>query len=102
MELRHLRYLIAVAEELHFCRAAKRLNISQPPVSRQIRQLEDELGCALFDRTGQKVRLTQAGEVFLAEARLTFAHIKSAADLAREASYGRFGKVTVGCVPSGI
>ena len=68
MELRHLRYFVVVGEEEHFGRAADRLHVVQPALTRQVQQLEEELGCALFERLKRGVRLTEAGKSFLAEA----------------------------------
>jgi DNA-binding transcriptional LysR family regulator len=88
MELRHLRYFVGVADELNFTRAAKKLRVAQPALSRQIRQLEEEVGVILFDRNGRGVSLTGAGKVFLAEARSLLAHsaqaIRAAQDSGKE------------------
>src|SRR5438093_5324903 len=88
MELRHLRYLVAVAEELHFGRAAIRLNISQPPLSQQIRQLEEELGVRLFQRTKREVRLTEAGKRVVNEAHQVLGQIDHFATVAAQAGEG--------------
>ncbi len=102
MELRHLRYFIAVAEELHFGRAAKRLCIAQQPLSRQIRNLEDELGVQLFHRTKRTVRLTEVGQIFLTEARQTLIQAEQAILLAKQASKGEMGGITVGFTGSAL
>jgi DNA-binding transcriptional LysR family regulator len=101
MELRHLRYLVAVAEELHFGRAAIRLNISQPPLSQQIRQLEDELGVALFERNKRQVRLTEAGRRVVDEAYLVLGQIDHFTSVAAQAGGGEIGRLSVG-VPGGV
>lgn len=95
MELRQLRYFLAVAEELHFGRAAERLNISQPPLSQQIRQFEEELGTPLFERSSRSVRLSAAGEALLPEARELLARAQCAADTARRVATGEAGLLRV-------
>ncbi len=100
MELRHLRYFVAVAEEENVSRAAARLHVSQPGVSRQVHDLEDELGFALFARTGKSVRLTDAGRIFFAEARDLLARADAAVEKAR-AGLAACAKLHVGYVPSG-
>jgi LysR family transcriptional regulator, benzoate and cis,cis-muconate-responsive activator of ben and cat genes len=100
MELRHLRYFVAVAEEQNVTRAAARLHVSQPPVSRQIRDLEDELGVALLDHGAKSVRLTQAGRVFLVEARAVLQRADEAVQMAKAVASGKRGEIDVGYAPS--
>ena len=96
MELRHLRSFVAVAEERHFGRAAERLHMAQPPLSQQIRRLEAELGVTLLHRTTRSVELAPAGEVLLARAREILAAVDGAAEDARRAARGEFGRLAVG------
>jgi DNA-binding transcriptional LysR family regulator len=100
MELRHLRYFLAVAEELHFGRAAARLHIAQPPLSQQIRQLERELGYDLFLRTQRRVRLTEAGAAFQEEARALLERLEHAKAAAGRIARGEAGALGVGFVAS--
>lgn len=96
MELRHLRYFVAVAEELSFTRAAERLHIGQPPLSQQIQALEAEIGATLLDRSHRKVRLTSAGSVFLQEAKRVLMMSAGASERARRAERGEVGELSIG------
>jgi len=96
MELRYLTAFITVAEELHFGRAAKRLQMAQPPLSQQIRRLEKELGVQLFERNTRSVRLTSAGESFLEPARTVLQNLNLARLAAKAAGRGEYGRVSVG------
>ncbi|MFB4277558.1 MULTISPECIES: LysR family transcriptional regulator [unclassified Nonomuraea] len=100
MNLQQLRYAVALAEELNFGRAALREGVRQPPFSQQIGKLEEELGVQLFERTTRQVRLTPAGEAFVAEARTSLAHAELAAEAARRAGRGEAGRLAIGFVGS--
>lgn len=100
MELRHLRYFLAVAEERHFGRAAARLHMAQPPLSQQIRQLEAELGVQLLNRSTRRVELTRAGAAYLERVRTVLAAVDDAGEVARRVSAGLQGRLSVGCVGS--
>lgn len=100
MELRHLRYFIAVAEELHFTKAAKRLHIGQPPLSQQIQALEEELGIRLFERSKRKVELTPAGKHFLIRARQILSDTQTARDEVRRIAKGETGELRLGFTSS--
>ncbi|WP_158890142.1 LysR family transcriptional regulator [Amycolatopsis anabasis] len=98
MELRHLRYFLAVSEELHFGRAARALGIQQPPLSQQIRALEDELGVKLFDRSSRRVRLTAAGEALRPAAQRALDAADAARRTAQRAGRGDTGELALGFV----
>ena len=100
VELRHLRYFVAVAEELNFTRAAARLHTSQPSLSQQIRQLEADIGIALLDRSRHHVALTDGGRIFLREVRDILGRIEHARRLAKQAADGRAGDLAVGTFPA--
>jgi LysR family hca operon transcriptional activator len=100
VELRHLRYFVAVAEELSFTRAAARLHTAQPSLSQQIRQLEKELGVKLLDRSRHHVAVTNAGRVFLQQAKDILGRVDHAGRLARQAADGLAGELSVGTFPS--
>ena len=100
MELRHLRYFVAVADELNFSRAAERLQIAQPPLSQQIRDLEKELGVELFNRDKRPIQLTVAGQAFLEEARSTLANLKQAIRKTQRIHQGELDHLTIGFTSS--
>src|SRR3954468_3622077 len=102
MELRHLRYFVAVAEELHFRRAAERLHVAQPAVSEQIRKLEDELGVRLLNRTQRSVSLTDAGAAMLDEARRVLHMADRAMAVARDTSTSAATRLRVGYLPDSL
>ena len=96
MELRHLRYFVAVAEEQNVSLAAQRLHVSRPPRSRQIRDLEAELGLALFEHSAKAIRLTEAGKIFLLEARAVLQRAEDAVALTKSVANQKRGQVHVG------
>jgi DNA-binding transcriptional LysR family regulator len=102
VELRQLRYFVAVAEELHFRRAAVSLHVSQPPLSQQIRALETEMGCVLLKRTRRSVELTPSGETFLRDARGLLAGLDGAVATARRVAAGQSGRLRVAFVGSAL
>jgi DNA-binding transcriptional LysR family regulator len=102
MELRHLRYFAAVADELHFGRAAERLGIAQPPLSRQIKELEQQIGVLLLLRTKRRVELTAAGRIFANEARKVLAQADQAVTVAQRAARGEIGQLEVGFVSGAV
>lgn len=100
MELRHLRYFVAVAEAENVTRAAAKLHVSQPGISRQIKDLEDEIGFPLFERSAKSLRLTAAGKVFFAEAKEVLSHADAAVMKAKAVAHGGSGEIHVGYAPS--
>jgi len=100
MELRHVRYFVAVAETLSFRQAGKQLHVSQPSLSVQIKQLEDELGVALFRRSKRQVEITRAGEVFLSAAREILLRLQQASAAALHAESGEVGTIRLGFIPT--
>jgi DNA-binding transcriptional LysR family regulator len=102
MELRHLRSFAVLAQELHFSRAARRLNIVQPALSKQIKLLEEEVGCLLLHRNRRGVALSEAGRQFLAEAEQALEHVERAAEAARRAGMGQLGRVRIGYSASAV
>lgn len=102
MELRHIRYFLTVAEELHFGHAAERLHVSQPPLSQQIRQLEAELGVMLLERNQRNVQLTEAGKLYARDMRELLSSLEEAGLRARQAAEGIIGSLSVGFVASAI
>jgi DNA-binding transcriptional LysR family regulator len=102
MELKHLASFIAIAEQLSFVRASKQLHLSQPALTGQIQKLEEELGVQLLSRNRRSVRLTDAGQIFLVEARATLAKARQAAERAQRAARGEIGRLRIGFVSSAV
>jgi DNA-binding transcriptional LysR family regulator len=102
MELRHLRYFVAVGEMENVSRAALKLHVSQPALSAQMRDLEDDIGFSLLERTAKSVRLTDAGKVFLDQARAVLQHAEEAVKTARAVASGQQAKLHVGYMPTTI
>ncbi|WP_386691353.1 HTH-type transcriptional regulator TfdS [Lonepinella sp. MS14434] len=102
MNLKHMRYFLAVAQEANFGRAAQRLHIAQPPLTRQIRALEEELGTDLFVRTTKGAELTEAGEVLLAEVPNILSLVQRAKEQTQLASQGMIGRLDIGIFSSGV
>jgi len=100
IELRTMRYIVAVGSELHFTRAAERVHVAQPSLSKQIRNVEDEIGVELFRRTRKKVEITEAGRAFIENAQQALLYAERAASMARAASAGQHGKLLLGVSPS--
>src|SRR5580692_10415461 len=100
MELRHLRYFVAVADTENVSRAAIKLHVSQPGLSRQVHDLEEEIGFQLFERSAKSLRLTEAGRVFLVEARLVLQHAEEAVKKARAVAVSVTGELNIGYAPS--
>ena len=98
MDLRQIRYFIAVADARNFSRAAERLHVSQPPLSIQIKRLEDEIGVRLFERSPRGVELTAAGALFYEDAKAALARLDSAKKRARQAELGEVGTLAIGFV----
>src|ERR1700722_14064996 len=100
MDLHQLRYFVAVAEQLHFGKAAESVHVSQPGLSQQIKALEEEVGVLLLERTKRTVALTEAGKYFLEEAKLTLEHAERAKVVAQKVARGKLGTVRIGYLPS--
>src|SRR2546430_144112 len=100
MELRHLRYFVAVAEAENVSRAALKMHVSQPGISRQIRDLEEEIEFQLFERSAKSLKLTEAGKIFLTEARAVLQRAEDAVNTARAVAMGGRGELHVGYAPS--